>query len=107
MLAKILRAFHFWFILIYSAIKFYYTVCVYVCVYTHTYTHTHIYGFLGGSDNKEAACNAGDPGSIPGWGCVPRKKNGTHSNILAGKIPWIEEPGGLQSHGVTESDMTE
>ena len=23
-------------------------------------------GFLGGSDSKESACNAGDPGSIPG-----------------------------------------
>ena len=24
----------------------------------------------------------------------------THSNILAWKIPWIEEPGGLQSMGL-------
>ena len=24
--------------------------------------------FLGGSDGKEFACNAGDPGSVPGWG---------------------------------------
>ena len=24
----------------------------------------------------------------------------THSNILAGKIPWTEEPGGLQSMGL-------
>ena len=32
----------------------------------------------------------------------------THSNILAWTIPSIEEPGGLQSLGVTkESDMTE
>ena len=27
----------------------------------------------------------------------------THSSILAWKIPWAEEPGGLQSHGVAES----
>ena len=27
----------------------------------------------------------------------------THSSILAWKIPWIEEPGGLQSMGVSES----
>ena len=27
----------------------------------------------------------------------------THSSILAWKIPWTEEPGGLQSHGVTKS----
>ena len=25
-------------------------------------------GFPGGSDGKESACNAGDPGSIPGLG---------------------------------------
>ena len=24
----------------------------------------------------------------------------THSNILAWKIPWMEEPGGLQSMGL-------
>ena len=31
----------------------------------------------------------------------------TYSSILAGRIPWTEKPGGLQSMGVTESDMTE
>ena len=31
----------------------------------------------------------------------------THSNILAWRIPWTEEPGGLQSMGITESDTTE
>ena len=31
----------------------------------------------------------------------------THSSTLAWKIPWTEEPGGLQSTGHTESDMTE
>ena len=30
----------------------------------------------GGSDGKESACNAGDPGSIPGSGKSPRKGNG-------------------------------
>ena len=28
------------------------------------------------------------------------KEMATHSNILAGKIPWTEEPGGLQSMGL-------
>ena len=27
----------------------------------------------------------------------------THSSVLAWKIPWTEEPGGLTVHGVTES----
>ena len=36
------------------------------------------------------------------------KEKATHSSILAWKIPRTEEPGGLQSMGVTEeSDMTE
>ena len=30
----------------------------------------------------------------------------THSNLLAWKIPRTEEPGGLQSMGSQESDMT-
>ena len=32
-----------------------------------------------------------------------------HSSILAWRIPWTEEPGGLQSMGVTKSqtDVTE
>ena len=31
----------------------------------------------------------------------------THSSILAWRIPWTEEPGGLQSMGHKESDRTE
>ena len=31
----------------------------------------------------------------------------THSNTLAWKTPWIEEPGGLQSMGSLESGTTE
>ena len=33
-------------------------------------------GFPGGSDSKESACNAGDPGSIPGSGRSPGAGNG-------------------------------
>ena len=31
----------------------------------------------------------------------------THSSILAWRIPWTGEPGGLQSMGLLESDTTE
>ena len=31
----------------------------------------------------------------------------THSSILGWRIPWTEEPGGLQSMGYKESDTTE
>ena len=34
------------------------------------------WGFPGGSDSKESACNAGDPGSIPGSGQSPAEGNG-------------------------------
>ena len=33
-------------------------------------------GFPGGLDGKESACNAGDPGSIPGLGRSPGEGNG-------------------------------
>ena len=33
-------------------------------------------GFRGGSDSKESACNAGDPGSIPGLGRSPEGGHG-------------------------------
>ena len=33
-------------------------------------------GFPGGSDNKESACNARDPGSITGLGRSPGEGNG-------------------------------
>ena len=32
--------------------------------------------FPGGSDGKESACNAGDPGSVPGLGRSPGEGNG-------------------------------
>ena len=44
--------------------------------------------------------NAGDPrgmGSIPGWGRSLGVVNGNPLHILAWRIPWTEEPGGLQS----------
>ena len=45
-------------------------------------------GFPGGSDGKESACNAGAPGSIPGWGRSPgvAKWQATHLSILAWRI---------------------
>ena len=35
-----------------------------------------------------------------------KREMATHSSILAWEIPWAEEPGGLQSMGLQESDMT-
>ena len=63
--------------------------------------------FLGGLDSKESACNAGNPGSIPGSETSLEKGMTTLSSILAWRIPRTEEPGGLQFIGCKESDMTE
>ena len=46
-------------------------------------------GFSGSSDTKESAYNAGNPGLIPWFGRSPTEENGTHSNILVWRIPWI------------------
>ena len=35
-----------------------------------------IWGFPGGSDGKESACNLGDPGWIPGLGRSPGERKG-------------------------------
>ena len=51
--------------------------------------------FRGGSGGKQSACNAGDPGLIPGSGIPPQKGMAIHSSILAWRIPWTEEPGRL------------
>ena len=58
-------------------------------------------GFSSGSDDKESAHNVGNPGSIQclGWEDPLEKGLATHSIILAWRIPWTEEPGGLQSMG--------
>ena len=65
--------------------------------------------FPGGSDGKEYACSAGDPGLIPGSGRSPgnllQKEMITHSSILAWRITWAEEPDcpwGLKDSGTTE-----
>ena len=48
--------------------------------------------------------NAGDLGLIPGSERSPGEEMATHSSIIAWGIPWIEEPGGLQSvHGLAKS----
>ena len=53
---------------------------------------------------KDPPDNTGHDGSIPGLGRSPGEGNG--KPLLAWKIPWTEEPGGLQYMGSQESDMT-
>ena len=46
-------------------------------------------------------------GKILGWQDPLEKEMATHSSILAWRIPWTGEPGGLQPKGPIESDATE
>ena len=59
--------------------------------------------FPGDSDGNTSACNAGDPGLIPGLGSPLEKKMATHSSTLAWKNPMDRGAGQATVHGVTES----
>ena len=62
--------------------------------------HRSMLGFSGGSVIKELERQCRQlrrRGSIPRLGWFPGEGNGTHSSILVWRIPWPEEPGGLQS----------
>ena len=56
-------------------------------------------GFPGGSDGKESACKQEIWVWYLGWEDPLENVMGTCSSILAWRIPWTEEPGGLQPMG--------
>ena len=59
--------------------------------------------FPGGDSGKESTCQCRRqrrPGFHPWVGKIPTEKEmATQSSVLAWRIPWTEEPGGLQSIG--------
>ena len=62
-------------------------------------------GFPGGLVLKNLPANARDVGSISGLVRSLEKEMATHSNILAWKIPWTEELGGLETMGSQKSQI--
>ena len=52
-------------------------------------------GFPGGSDGKESAYSDRDPALILGQEVPLENGMETHTSILAWRIPWTEEPGGI------------
>ena len=56
-----------------------------------------MWGLLGGTVVKNPPDNAGDASSITGLGRPLEDRIATHSSILAWRIQWTEEPGGVQS----------
>ena len=73
-------------------------IYIHTHIHTHTYTHTHIWASQVVVVVKNPPANAGnirDDSLI----CKSEDSLGeemvTHSSILARRIPWTEEPGGL------------
>ena len=64
-------------------------------------------GFPDGSDDKEFACNTGDPGSILCRNDPVEKGRATHSSILVWRIDEQKSLVGYSPWGNKESDTTE
>ena len=57
-------------------------------------------GFPGGTVMENPPANGGDSGSITGQEDPLEKGTATQSSIFTWRVPWTEEPGGLQSMGL-------
>ena len=65
-------------------------------------------GFPGGASGKEPPDNAGDirdVDSMPGQEDPLEEGMATHSSVFVWRLPWTEEPGGLQSTGLQTVNM--
>ena len=62
-----------------------------------------IYGFSGSLDGNASAYNAGDPGSIPGWGRSPGEGNGNPLQYSRLDNPMDGEAWWAIVHGVAKS----
>ena len=62
-------------------------------------TYMRLPRWLSGKESAYKAGSIRDAGSISGSGRSLEEGMATHSSILAWRIPWTEEPGGLQSMG--------
>ena len=60
-------------------------------------------GFPGSSDGKEPACNAGDPGLIPGSGRSPGERNGNPLPHSCLENPMNRGAWQTKVHGVAKS----
>ena len=73
-------------------------------LYSHKYTlRTDQLGVPGGPMAKTPSAMQETRLRSLGWQDPLEKEMATHSSILAWRIPWTEEPGGLQSTGLQKS----
>ena len=64
--------------------------------------------FPGGSEGKESACDAGDPGSVPGLGRAPGDRNGYTLQYSCWENPHEQRSlMGYSPRGRKESDTIE
>ena len=71
---------------------------------TETYLYVHTtWGFPGGSDGKESACNEGEPDSILGLGRASRKGNGKPLQYSCLVNPMLRGAWWATPHGVKKS----
>ena len=71
-------------------------------IQVHYIIYCAFYFYLVAISGWNPPTNAGDTrneGSIPGSEDPLEEEMAAYSNILAWRIPWTEEPGGLQSMG--------
>ena len=76
-------------------------------LYSISWLLIYFIGFSDGSEVKNLparqeiwVCSLGQEDAL-------EKDMATHSSILGWRIPWIEEPGGVQSMGLQELDTTQ
>ena len=60
-------------------------------------------GFPGSSVGKDSTCNAGDPGSIPGWGRSPGEGSGNPLQYSCLENPMDRGAWQATVHGVAKS----
>ena len=60
-------------------------------------------GSLSGSVGKESSCNAGDPGSVPGWGKSPGEGNGNPLQYSCLENPMDRGASWAIDHGVAKN----
>ena len=65
--------------------------------------HLSVSSFPGGSGGKESACDAGDPGLIPGWGRPPGEGNGNPLQYSSLENPMGRGAWRAAVHGVAKS----
>ena len=69
-------------------------------IYVKSILYSENRGFPNGSVVKNPPANIGDTDSMPGLGRSPGEGNGNPLQYCCLEIPWMKEPGRLQSVGL-------